>query len=230
MTHTNLKAVFFDLHGTLAFLNNPMCSEEASKFLLEHGYEVYPQSLDAASHFVSMIDYPKHGYKSWKAYLKRVLQRLDVKIDNETLEKLAALYKRRNNYTLFQDAAPVVRKAKDLKLKTAIVTTIASFIFYPAILPIKDYFDMIMTGYEAGCEKSNPKMHIQTLQKLNVTPHEAVMIGDELLVDIKIPKELGMRTILLDRSNKIRSKPYEADAKTTTLTEAVAIIERWQKV
>lgn len=97
-------------------------------------------------------------------------------------------------------------------------------------MPIKDYFDIIVTGYEAGYEKSNPKMHMHTLQKLNVAPHEAAMVGDELLVDIKIPKKLGMRTILLDRTNKIRIKPHEADAKTTTLTETMVIIERWQNV
>jgi HAD superfamily hydrolase (TIGR01549 family) len=225
----SLKAVFFDLHGTLAFLNNPVSSEEASQFLQEHNYYIYPQSLDAASHFVSTIDYPKYGYQSWQMYLERVMGRLNVKIDNETLEKLAMLFKQRNNYTLFQDAAAAVIKTKELNLKTAIITTIASFIFYPAIMPIKDCFDSIITGYEAGCEKSNPKMHMQALQKLDVASHEAVMIGDELLVDIKIPKKLGMYTILLDRTNKIKTKPHEADAKAATLTEAVATIERWQK-
>jgi FMN phosphatase YigB (HAD superfamily) len=96
-------------------------------------------------------------------------------------------------------------------------------------LPIKDYLDIIMTGYEAGCEKSNPRMYMLTLEKLNVTSYEAVIIGDEFLVDTKIPKKLGMHTILLDRTNRIPIKPHEAEAKTTTLTKAIDIIERWQK-
>jgi FMN phosphatase YigB (HAD superfamily) len=183
-----LKALFFDLHGTLAFVKGPVSAEKISQFLLERGYEIYPQSLNAASHYVSMIDYPKHGYASWQTYLKQVLHRLDVKIDTKTLKDLATLYQKHNTYVLFPDAAPAVKKAKQLNLKTAIVTTIAHFTFQPAITPIKQHFDTITTGYEAGCEKSNPKMHKQTLKKLNVTPEEAVMIGDELLVDIKIPK------------------------------------------
>lgn len=223
-----LKAVFFDLHGTLAYVKKPITSVQASDFLLERGYEVYPQSLDAAQHFVSMIDYPKHGYGSWQAYLKRVLSRLDVKVDAETLEELASRYQRHNSYVLFPDAAPAVKRAKQLNLKTAIVTTIARFAFQPAITPIKQHFDFVMTGYEAGCEKSNPKMHRQTLRKLDVTPEEAVMIGDEPLVDIRIPKKLGMHTIFLDRADKISGKPAEADAKATTLTEAVLIVEKWQ--
>ena len=44
-----LKAVLFDLYGTLAYVKNPISSEEISEFLLKRGCEVYPQSLDAAS-------------------------------------------------------------------------------------------------------------------------------------------------------------------------------------
>jgi HAD superfamily hydrolase (TIGR01549 family) len=224
-----LKAVFFDLHDTLVYLDNPLSSEEVSEFLLAKGYEVYPQSWDAASHFVGMVDDPKHGYKNRQDFLKQVLNRLDVKIDNETLKRLAQLHEDRNKYSLFPDAAPAVKKAKQLNLKTAIVTTIPDFIFRSAIVSIRDCFDTIMTGYRAGCEKSDPEMHRRTLQSLGVGAQEAAMIGDELLVDIKIPKKLGMRTILLDRANRIKSKPEEADAKANTLTEAVAIIEKWQK-
>jgi len=165
-----LKAALFDLYGTLAYVRNPTSSEEISEFLLEHGCEVYPQSLDAASHYVSMIDYPKHGYDSWKAYLMQVLYRLDTKIDTKTLEELATIYQKRRTLTLFQDAAPAVRKVKKLNLKTAIVTTIAHFCFFHAIQLIRQQFDVITTGYEAKCEKSNPKMHRQTLKKLGVIP------------------------------------------------------------
>jgi putative hydrolase of the HAD superfamily len=225
----NLKAVLFDLYGTLAYVKNPISSEEISEFLLARGYEVYPQSLDAASHYVSMIDYPKQGYDSWKAYLKQVLCRLDVETDTKTLEELATIYQKHRSLTLFQDAASAVTKAKELNLKTAIVTTIAHFCFHAAIKPIHRFFDVITTGYEVGCEKSNPKMHEQTLKRLGVIPQEAVMIGDELLVDMKIPKNLGMHTILLDRTNRIHRRPREADAKTDTLTEAVVIVEGWME-
>ena len=224
-----LNAVLFDLHGTLAYVKNPITSEEVSNFLLEHGYEAYPQSLDAAFHFVSMVEYPRYGYKSHQAYLKQALHRLDIKADLETLKELAALYQQRNTYTLFPDAASAVLRAKQLNLKTAIVTTIASFKFHQALMPIRQYLDIVMTGYEAGCEKSNPKMHMKTLEKLDVTADEAVMIGDSLLVDIQIPKKLGMHTILLDRQRKISSKPLEADAKTSTLVEALDQIEQWKK-
>jgi len=223
-----LKAVLFDLHGTLAYLESPLNSEEASDFLLKHGYRVYPQSWDAASYYVAMVDYPKHGYGDRQALLKQILRRLDVEVDSDTLKKLAQLYHRRNRYSLFSDAAPAVRKAKQLGLKTAIVTTIPDFAFSSAIKPIRDCFDTVMTGRRASCEKSDPSMHKQTLEELKTIPEQAVMIGDELLVDIKIPKKLGMHTILLDRPNEFKKKPPEADRKAKTLIEAMTVIEKWQ--
>ena len=205
-----------------------MDSEETSDFLLEHSCQVYPQSWDAASHYVGMVDYPKHGYRNRQTFLEQVLRRLNVEVDSDTLKKLAQLYDCRNRYRLFSDAAPAARKAKQLGLKTAIVTTIPDFIFSSAIKPIRDCFDVVMTGRRALCEKSNPSMHKQTLEELNTIPKEAVIIGDELLVDIKIPKKLGMHTILLDRSNEFKKKPNEADRKAKTLIEAMAIVEKWK--
>ena len=224
----NLKAVLFDLHDTLAYLESPVNSEEVSDFLLKHGYRVYPQSWDAASHYVGMVDYPKHGYGDREAFLKQILRRLDAEVDDDTLKKLAELYDCRNNYSLFPDAAPAVRKAKQLGLKTAIVTTIPDFVFSSAIEPIRDCFDTVMTGRRALCEKSNPSMHQKTLEELKTLPKQAVMIGDEVLVDIRIPKKLGMHTILLERSNEFKKKPSEADMKAKTLTEAMTIIEKWK--
>lgn len=224
-----LKGVLFDLHNTLVQQKKPLTFEEVSEFLLKHGLEVYPQSWDAASHFVFMVDYPRHGYRIRQAFLKRALRRLGLAIDSDVLEKLAQLQEERNRYFFFPDTVQAVKRVRQLGLRTAIVTTIPDFAFAPAIEPIRNYFDSVMTGYKAGCEKSNPLMHKKTLKELNISPRQAVMIGDELLVDIKIPKNLGMRTILLDRKNEFSKKPPEADERTTTLTEAVAIVEEWQR-
>jgi FMN phosphatase YigB (HAD superfamily) len=134
----NLKAILFDLHDTLAYLENPLDSEEVSDFLLGLGYEVYPQSWDAAYHYTGMVDYPKHGYSNRRAFLKQVLRRLEVEVDSDTLEKLVQLYDRRNGYSLFSDATTALREAKQLGLKTAIVTTIPDFVFSSAITPVRD--------------------------------------------------------------------------------------------
>jgi len=118
-----------------------------------------------------------------------------------------------------------VINTKESGFKTAIVTTIAYFQFEKAIQPIRDCFDFVMTGFEAGCDKTNPKMHRKVLEILNVRPEEAVMIGDDVSIDIILPKKLGINAILLNREGKNIEYPH-ADAVIHSLDEAVETVIR----
>jgi len=219
-----IKAVLFDMHGTLVHEENPVTDAEISEYLFSRGYEVSSQQLNAAWAFVSFIDYPKYGYRSWRSYFSRILWRLKVKIDKETLSTIVNLLESRP-YQLYRDAAEAVPKAKKNGFKTATVTTIAHFQFNKALQPIRNYFDFIMTGYEAGCDKTNPRMYRKVLETLNVRPEEAVMIGDNPPIDVLLPKKLGINAILLDREGENLACP-QADVVVNNLNEAVEIIIR----
>jgi putative hydrolase of the HAD superfamily len=221
---TKIKAVLFDMHGTLVYNDNHVTDTEISDFILSRGYEVSPQQLRAAWAFVSFIDYPKYGYKNWNSFFSRIFWRLKVRVDRDTLRTIVKLLESRS-YKLYSDAVTSVPRAKKNWFKTATVTTIAYFQFKKAIEPIKDCFDFIMTGYEAGCDKTNPRMYRKVLEVLNVKPEEAVMIGDEAPIDIFLPKGLGMNAILLDREGK-SEECSQADAVASNLDEAVEIIIR----
>jgi HAD superfamily hydrolase (TIGR01549 family) len=218
-----IRAILFDLHGSLAYMENPLSGEEISDFLFSRGYEVSPQQLKAAWMFVAFVDYPRYGYKSWRSYFSRILWRLKVVVDQKTLKEIAKLLEERNVYHLYPDAAETVIRAKRNGLKTAIVTTIAYFQFKKAVEPIKNYFDFIMTGFEARCDKTNPKMYQKTLEILKVKPEETVMVGDNMEVDILLPKRLGTHAILLDRK-KQKPKCQAADAIANTLPQALKLI------
>jgi len=217
-----IKAVLFDLHGTLAYMKNSVSDWAVSDFLVKNGYEVYPQTFNTAWRVVAFIDYPKYGYRNHRQFLRRVLWRLKVKIDDSTLDGLVRLYEQ-SKFELYPDALKALANAKEHQFKTAVVTTIARFKFENALLPIRRYIDVVMDGYKAGCEKTNPKMYKKTLETLKVTPSEAVMIGDDLEIDVMLPKRLGIHAMLLDREGKIGYNP-PADAVVRDLNEAVEII------
>lgn len=217
-----IKAVLFDLHGTLAYMKNSVSDWAVSDFLVKNGYEVYPQTFNTAWRVVAFIDYPKYGYRNYRQFLRRVLWRLKVKIDDSTLDGLVRLYEQ-SKFELYPDALKALANAKEHQFKTAVVTTIARFKFENALLPIRRYIDVVMDGYKAGCEKTNPKMYKKTLETLKVAPSEAVMIGDDLEIDVMLPKRLGIHAMLLDREGKIGYNP-PADAVVRDLNEAVEII------
>ena len=219
-----IKAVLFDMHGTLVHVENDVTDAEISDYLFSRGYEVSPQQLRAAWAFVSFIDYPKYGYKSWYSFFSRIFWRLKVKVDSETLQAIVELLESRP-YQLYPDAAEAVPKAKQAGFKTATVTTIAYFQFKKAIEPIKKYFDFVMTGYEAGCDKTNPRMYRKVLEILKVKPEESIMIGDNPPIDVILPKRLGIKAILLNRERS-SVECSQADAVVNNLNEAVEIIIR----
>jgi FMN phosphatase YigB (HAD superfamily) len=221
------KAVLFDLHGTLAYVENPVSDRQASDFLVRQGYEVYPQAFKAARQYVSFIDYPMHGYKTWESYLKRVLWRLKVKLNRQDLNDLARLY-REAKWKLFPDAEEALSLVKENKMKTAVVTTIARFKYLEALKPVQDKIDLLVDGYTFQCEKSNSRIYVCTLQALKVKASEAVMIGDEVDVDILIPKRLGMRAMLLDRTSRLTSGDcVEADAVVGNLRDAIKEVREY---
>jgi len=215
-----IKAVCFDLCGTLAYNENAVSDQAASRFLVDRGYKVYPQAFRAAWSYVSFVDYPNHGYKTWKPQLDQVLKRLGIKVDNQTSKDLAVLYEN-VRWKTFPDAENAISTAKTVGLKTAIVTTISQFKYEKALKPFRDKIDLLVDGYTFHCEKSNPKIYLKTLETLEVKASETVMIGDDVELDILLPKTLGMHTILLDRTGKFSdAKGKEASFVVKNLNEA----------
>jgi len=112
-----------------------------------------------------------------------------------------------------------------LSLKTAIATTTPKFLFEKGIREITPLIDFICTGYEAGCEKSNPKMYWKIFHTLGIKPSEAAVIGDDIILDIINPKRLGARTIHINRDTSQHQELAEFTAHD--VQEAMNTINTW---
>lgn len=221
-----LRALIFDLVGTLAAVKGEVDTKEVSSLLVSRGYQVYPQELRYAWGFVVFVDYPKHGFGDYESMLEKMFERLEVRVNEQTMRDVVRLYER-TAFQLYPDAR-CIAKAKELGLRTAIATTTPRFWFENDLKPILSYIDFVCTGYEAGCEKANPKMYKKILERLEVIPKEAAVVGDDPYLDILIPKNLGMRTILLGRGATAEGIP-EADAIVSGLNDAMRIIMDWAR-
>ena len=126
----------------------------------------------------------------------------------------------------YPDSENALKRAKQLGLKTAVVTSVARFMFEKSLKTILNKVDMIVDGYTFRCEKSNPKIYLRTLAALWVEPAQAVMIGDDLAVDVKLPEGLGLKAILVDRESKHSAKPHHADAVVKDLDSAMEFVSK----
>jgi len=219
-----LKAILFDFHGTLAY---PRKQRDIKRFLQgirERGYEVYTQEFEAARKFVFFIDYPKFGFDSYESFLEKVFERLGIRISKRDLIHFSSQYKEESEFLLHSDVRRTLKKLH-AKYKIGILTTIPLFIIEEGIGSVRQFVDVITTGFDAGVPKPNPKIYMKALERLKVNAKEAVMVGDEYDYDIEIPKALGMRTVFIDREGKQGCK--EADASITSLDELESAIARF---
>ena len=105
--------------------------------------------------------------------------------------------KRNVNCKLFDD----VKEAIKLPEQKAILTTGSSFLF--SNLGLEKHFK-IFTPKETKFIKPDPRAFLIVLEEFNVKPKETVMVGDEIERDILPAEKLGIKTILIDRENKIK--------------------------
>ncbi len=218
-----VKAVVFDLFKTLGEFSRIVADEEASAFLRSKGYHVYPQAWRHAFNFTVFVEYPRHGYGSHEALIGRALQLLEVDVDEGSIRELAEQF-RANPFALYGESLEAVERVKRLGLKTAIATTTPKAFFVGALERVAGLIDFICTGYEAGCEKSNPRMYRFIADRLGVEPSEAVVIGDDPVLDIANAKKHGMRAIQVVRDG---APLDQADGSARNVLEAVKLIEHW---
>jgi putative hydrolase of the HAD superfamily len=168
------------------------------------------------------IDHPRGRANTPKEYYTRVLERLEIPVNPELVEKLASKAAELEKIRLYPDVVPTVDVLKTREIKTAIVTTIPSWRFAPTLEKAHVKIDFICTAREAKAVKPNPKIYLTALNRLGVKPNEALMVGDDLATDVKPPKELGMKAVWLCRKGK--PEQVQADHMVSSLTELLDLI------
>jgi putative hydrolase of the HAD superfamily len=218
-----VKAVVFDVFKTLGEFSRAITDEEVSTILQSKGYSVYPQAWRYAFSFTVFIDYPKYGYESYEALLRRVFQHLEVDVDNGPIHEVAELF-RNSPFTLYNESHEAVKRVKHLGLKTAIATSTPKPFFIKGLGHIESLIDFVCTGYEAGYEKSNPQIYKIITDRLDMEPSETVVIGDNPVLDIANSKKHGMKAIQIVREG---APSEQADGAARNVLEAVKLIEHW---
>ncbi len=127
----------------------------------------------------------------------------NIRYNNYLINKLVGVWNK--NWLLakpFPESEDVLKKLRE-KYKVILVSnTDKSALHIIEKLSLNDYFDKIYLSYQTGLLKSNPELFNRILKDFNVSPDEAVMIGDSIDSDMKAPSQLGIRTILIDRRGR----------------------------
>ena len=112
------------------------------------------------------------------------------------------------------------------KNKICLVTDLTAHIQHRKIkkLKLEDYVSFAVTSEEAGKEKPHPYMFMMALEKLNLKAEEVCMVGDSFKKDIIGASNLGIKSIWLNKEQKVELYDIEMITEVKTFKEILELL------
>lgn len=144
---------------------------------------------------------------------EQALSALGLKVPRELVQQIHELEYRAvvSTRTVPPENLQALAELKSRGLKLGLVSNAH---FLPALLledferlGLVEYMDAIVTSSQLGLRKPHPAIFERLLAELDVSPGEAIFVGDKVREDVVGPKELGMRAVL---THQFRQEEFEA--------------------
>ena len=207
-----IKAVFFDLYGTLAGFS-PSRYEIQSAACRQFGITLKEQGTlrgygDADAFMTRQnATFPLRDmdgeeiYEFFKKYERKVIYGSGVDVDLETAGQIwRAVRAIPYDMVIFDD---VVHNLVNLKNRGLILGLISNMNSPGQELlkkfELEKHMDFAVTSYEVGTEKPHPKIFERALRLSRSSGNESVHVGDQIGSDVDGAERAGILPVLLDR-------------------------------
>jgi HAD superfamily hydrolase (TIGR01662 family) len=88
------------------------------------------------------------------------------------------------------------------------------------------FFDVVVVSGAVNRRKPSPEIFQKALQRLGVDASEAVFVGDTVDADIQGAKNLGMKTVFIERRSQKEAEQTCPDQTIKNLNQLTATLER----
>ena len=223
-----MKAVLFDLDDTLY----------SEIDFVKSGFRVVAKHLNQRYTFDEYDIYNKAIEILTEDGRGKVFDTLMKNLNLYTQERirlLVYLYRAHHpNIQLFAGAVPLIEKLRQNGMRLGVITDGMASVQRNKVLALglDKLVDTIIYTDELGKEHWKPSVlpFKIALELLNVPPHEAVYVGDDVSKDFVGPNSIGMHTIQVKRQKqqdliaKEKDDPYNAKTIINNLDEISSII------
>jgi HAD superfamily hydrolase (TIGR01549 family) len=188
----NIKAVVFDLYGTL------ICLQGKTKVYQRLFKDI---GLNTKSELKQAIKTAfTQDFNSLESLIKKIRPKSDIKTTDYEKE----LEKEIKSAKLYTDSIPTLSKLMEKNIKLGLISNLSSPYKKPFFsLRLEDYFDAFLLSCDIGLLKPDPAIYRKIAQNLELEPSSILMIGDSLQSDVNGPISIGMQAIHLCRNNTI---------------------------
>ena len=231
-----IKAVFFDIYGTIADFFPP--KEEiqinvAEKFNITLDKDKILDAYKLANNFLvkqnsifpirKMNDEQKLNFFS--EYEKIIIDNSGSNVDVGLAKNIwVEITKQKYDLKIFPDLIQCINVLRDMGLILGLSSNInMSGKKIAEKLGVSSYFNYVFTSEDLGYEKPNKMIFEKSLDIAKLTPSEVVFIGDQVESDILGAKNANILPILLDRHNNYEN--YSEVLKINDLFQLQEIIK-----
>jgi putative hydrolase of the HAD superfamily len=233
---SKIQAVIFDYYGTLVDIETDEGKSEIyeslSRYLQYYGVDIGAANLrlalDAEKERYFKSSHEHYPEMDFEMVFRNVLKKegLNNPFLVDSCCKLFRLLGRKK-LELFSESLPVLIEMKRKGYLLAILSNAQRVFSLDEIrmMGLESYFSHIVLSTQFGFAKPDPRLFSIVCDLLGTAPPNAVYIGDNAEKDIKGPKEIGMRVILLERDRKETDLKDKPDYRAGELRQAWEWIE-----
>jgi putative hydrolase of the HAD superfamily len=203
-----LKAVFFDLGGTL--IKTADVPEIFRRILWAYGVKADPSLiLEAQKANEKELDIEsgviESGMAFWNSWNLAIIKRLGVERDARFLaEKITELWWDYADLQFHPDVVDTLTQLRAKRVKTGIVTNSLKEDYERALqrLGATSHFDVAVGVDSCSSAKPDRKIFLHAIERLQLKPSDVLFVGDSVEKDYEGAKRAGLKPLLIDRERK----------------------------
>ncbi len=206
-----IEAVVFDVDFTLAKPGPDLGPEGYRRLGARFGLELLPDRYEQARRdaIATLKRHPEldHDEEVWVLFTERIIQGMGGTGDTYACAlEMTRAWERADHFELFEDALPVLDDLRGRGLKLGLLSNtgrdLDEFVAHHGI-----EVDAILTSRVHGKTKPHETIFRAMLERLDVAPEAAAMVGDDPEDDVAGARAVGMQAWLVDRDDRFPQHP-----------------------
>jgi putative hydrolase of the HAD superfamily len=227
-----IKIIFFDAGGTI-LEPYPTFAEAFTRICRTHGYQVAPRDVQSVYHTVGMAELSREtgiinasssaasSQIFWSRLYEMFLEALGI-VDDSLRDDLLATFSDKATYKLFPEVLESFEQLRGAGYRLGLISNFEGWLEEVLVeQKAGEIFEVkVISGIE-GIEKPDPYLYRLAMERAGTDPEECVHVGDSIANDLEPATAVGMKAVMIDRSE---SFPDTTWPRITSLTELPALV------
>ena len=207
-----LRAVLFDVDFTIARPGPELGPEGYERLGARFGLVLDPTRYDEArvAALADLKHHPEldHDEAIWIAFTERIVRCMGGDADSayHCAVEMTRAWEHAEHFELYEDALPVLERLRSHGIKLGLVSNtgrdLDAFIAHHRL-----DVDAALASGAHGKTKPHESIFRAVLERLDVEPAAAAMVGDSVADDVEGARAIGMHAFLLDRRDQFPGEP-----------------------